>query len=158
MREVHERTTDQTSWKTKTMLPVIFINREGDPETAGVPTSMDSAVVGMPESAASNRLRRALYETGQLVVTPKDGLSRICFAGVGDPERLLVEAVPRDVPVPAPDHDFPGCLCSLAQADMVLQRIYYGADSDHLAKMLDKLASRRRWECEENTDDEQKAA
>lgn len=158
MRDVRDTTANQTNWTTKTLLPAVFITREGDVEAGGMPTPLNSAGSDMPETTASNRLRRALFETGQLIVTAKDGLSRMCFAGVGDPECLLVEALPRNVPVPALDHDFPGCLCSLSQAETILGQIYSGMSSRHLAELLDAHASRRHREQEEAADDQQRAA
>ncbi len=169
--------TNQPGKKKDVMLPVIFINREGDPETGGVPRFVVSPggdtpsfadqdprdpgqeTTDLPEAAASNRLSRALFETGQLIVTPKDGLTRICFAGIGDPEHLFVESVPRDVTVPTleHEHDFPGCLCSLPQAQVILKRIYRGASSATLASFLDNLAAgrhRRR----QMTEDRRRAA
>lgn len=138
-------------------LPAIFINREGEPEKPPVWSASDAAPsdsipfsnrgeasplsvpIQQTESAATNRLHRALFETGQLVVTPKDGLSRISFAGVGDPERLFVDSTPRDEPMPVLDFDFPGCLCSLQQAETILKLIYRGESSGRLAAFLDRL-------------------
>jgi hypothetical protein len=100
--------------------------------------------VEQTEATAMNRLHRALFETGQLIVTPEDGLSRISFAGVGDPERLFVDSTPRDEPVPVLDFDFPGCLCSLRQAEEILKRIYRGESSERLAAFIDGLASTQR--------------
>jgi hypothetical protein len=143
-------------------LPAIFINRAGEPETLGIPSAADafqgdtvpfsdrgeendlSGLIEQPESAAMNRLRRALFETGQLVVTPRDGVSRISFAGVGDPERLFVESTPRNEPIPLLDCDFPGCLCSLSQAEAILRRIYRGESSEKLAAYLDSRSSAQR--------------
>lgn len=136
-----------------TMLPVIFINREGEAETPGLsapPACFDADTlwfrdapgepkldaIAQPETVALNRLRRALFETGQLIVTPRDGLSRVCFAGIGAPSHVFVEAVPRDVAVPVLDHDFPGRVCSLAQAEEILRRLYRGETSDALSASL----------------------
>lgn len=148
--------------KKPVALPVLFLNREGEPEMAGssgsaTPFCADAppfSIRGadgygqrsslLPEEYSLNRLQRALFETGQLCVTTKDGLTRLCFAGMGDPERLFVEAVPRDVAVPTVDCDFPGCLCSLAQAEKILQRIYRGESSERLEALLDRLAHGRR--------------
>ncbi len=135
-------------------LPAVFINRDGEPEAVGLPVSAGifqvdavpfsdrsevcplSMLTEQPESAALNRLRRALFETGQLIVTTDDGVSRVCFAGVGDPERLFVELMPRDEPVPLLDFDSPGRLCLLAQAEAILRRIYRGESSEKLAGFL----------------------
>lgn len=137
-----------------TLLPAVFINREGEPEKLVTSLSSDSARVDpipfsdrgdswlrpslfdQPESAAMNRLRRALFETGQLIVTPKDGMTRICFAGIGDPEHLFVEALPRDEPVPVADFDFTGRLCGLTQAEAILRRVYQGESSEKLSMFL----------------------
>ncbi len=162
MNDLREVTTKPPGKKERLTLPVIFFNRAGEPEMADMPATSDAFNVDTPpfimgndvspapkslllsEATASNRLRRALFETGQLCVTTKDGLSRVCFAGIGDPERLFVESVPREVPVPALECGFPGCLCSLAQAQAILRRIYRGERSDRLAVSLNSLALGRR--------------
>lgn len=159
MTEAPERTTLSTIVKTAKILPAVFINREGEPETVGTPSITGAfhvdtvpfsdrgdacplpASIGQPESAALNRLRRALFETGQLIVTTQDGLSRICFAGVGDPERLFVEWLPRDEPVPVHTFDSQGCLCLLPQAEAILRRIYRGESSEKLAEFLSSRIS-----------------
>jgi len=143
-------------------LPVLFLNREGEPEMPGSPGSATpfgadapafsiqgdgcrgQRAILLPQEKAMNRLQRALFETGQLCVTTHDGLVRVCFSGMGDPERLFVESVPRDVAVPAVDCDFPGCLCSLEQAEKILRRIYRGESSSRLEALLDRLAHGRR--------------
>ncbi len=159
--------TDLIKPKKRNRLSVIFFNREGEPEATGLPAlsttalrcdlppftargdtgpgaTPSSATVPLPHEAALNRLRRALFETGQVCVTTKDDLARVCFAGVGDPERLLVEVVPRDEPVPAMELGFPGCLCTLRQAEAILRRVYRGEPSDRLAASLNSLALGRR--------------
>lgn len=138
---------------TKT-LPAMFINRQGEPETQELPAPPDAfpgddmpfsdrgdspalaALTRHTEQAALNRLRRALFETGQLIVTTADGVSRVCFAGVGDPDQLFVEMLPRDEPVPLLDFEAPGCLCDLRQAETIVRRIYRGDSSEALAEFL----------------------
>ena len=162
MNDCHVTTTKPNSKKARATLPAIFFNREGEPEMGSVPViapafrsdprpfrvqaDISSVPTAFPLDAAtaSNRLRRALFETGQLCVTTADGLSRVCFAGVGDPERLFVEAVPREVPVPSLECEFPGCLCSLTQAEAILRRIYRGERSERVAEFLNQLAFGRR--------------
>lgn len=141
-------------------LPVIFINREGEPEQGcqPLPTLLEECPerpryvhagdvqaaprsARLPLSTAMNRLHRALFETGQLIVTTHDGLVRVCFAGVGDPERLLVEALPRDVPVPSIDGGYPGSLCSLPHAEALLRRIYRGERGSRVEATLQHLSS-----------------
>lgn len=135
-------------------LPAVFIDRDGEPEAIGALPAFGSsigdgipfsdrgeasplpALIEQPEQAALNRLRRALFETGQLIVTPRDGISRICFAGVGDPERVFVELLPRDEPVPLQSFDASGCLCLLPKAEAILRRIYRGESSEKLAQYL----------------------
>lgn len=154
--------TPPTALKERKTLSAVFFNREGEPETQRAPASAPIlSVDSLPFTTragprpmakanrlslevAMNRLRRALFETGQLCVTTKDGLSRVCFAGIGDPERLFVEAVPRDVPVPSMEFGFPGCLCSLAKAESILREVYRGERSDELAETLNSLALGRR--------------
>lgn len=141
-------------------LPVLsatFVDRDGMLEYAGQPDAATAAAVdgsneppriGAPRSLAvpmseldvRERLRRALAETGQLFVTPADGLSRVCFTGVGDPACLFVEAVPREVPVVDElDHVFPGCLCDLVQAEEIVRRLFRGEPSHRLAALLMRL-------------------
>ena len=162
MNDLCEVKTNVTNKKERKTLSVIFFDREGEPEMGSVPGTSTafkvdgpsfitgSSVTQVPksvllkEAAASNRLRRALFETGQLCVTTTDGLSRVCFAGIGDPERLFIESVPREVPVPSMEFGFPGCLCSLEQAATILRRIYRGESSDRLAASLKSLAHGRR--------------
>lgn len=148
-------TSAPTSSSSRTrLLPAVFINCDGEPEKLVIPFSSGSAhvdpipfsdrgnawlqpaLIDQPEIAAMNRLRRALFETGQLIVTPKDGVTRICFAGIGDPEHLFVEALPRDEPVPVHDFDFTGRLCTLLQAEAILHRIYQGESSEKLSIFL----------------------
>lgn len=142
---------NNTSTRT---LPVVFVNRHGEIETTqfpgqpdvfsgdGVPFSdrstypLPAGLTRQPEHAALNRLRRALFETGQLIVTTEDGASRVCFAGVGDPETLFVEILPRDEPVPLLDFESPGCLCRLEEAEAILRRLYRGDSSEELARFL----------------------
>lgn len=162
MSDLHEEKTNQVTTRERIALPAIFINKEGDPEHERVPvcsiifgastppfTSRQDAGASpgpmrMTEASASNRLRRVLLETGQLYVTTKDGMSRVCFAGMGDPDRLFVESVSRDVPLPSLDGDFNGCVCSLSQAEEILRRMYRGENSDKLAATLNRLAPKLR--------------
>jgi hypothetical protein len=120
-------------------LRVLFINREGDPE----PSDGES----LPETTAAKRLRRALLETGQLRVMPRDGASWICFTGIGDPGRLFVESLPADLPAPSVDFDGPGRLCSLAQAEAFLRRLYRGESSSALAGFLEERRRPRLSAC-----------
>jgi hypothetical protein len=134
-------------------LPVLFLNREGDPEpgekTDGggsvrmtVLSSARSEMCAMPrfdeqpEASAGNRLRSALFETGQLRIMPRDGSSQVCFTGIGDPDRLFVESIPADSLIPSVDYEGPGCLCSLEQAEAILRRLYRGETSAGLAAFL----------------------
>jgi hypothetical protein len=138
-------------------LPLLFLNSEGDPEpademdsrharrmTATALASADRQIEmralwpwhEQSEATARNRLRRALLETAQLRMMPKDALSQICFTGIGDPERLVVESLPADSLVPSVDFDSPGRLCSLAQAESILRRLYLGETSADLAGFL----------------------
>jgi hypothetical protein len=127
-------------------LPVLYLNREGDPEPGHQPKSFElrgesnPLAVGeamiMPtdfneqsEAYALNKLRRALGETGQLIVLPCDGLSRISFTGIGDPDNLLVESIPEKTPFPIVDFDIQGKLYSLSQAESLLTRLYCGESS-----------------------------
>lgn len=154
MTEAPERITRSLTNDRSKTLPAVFINRQGEPEVASPPATagifqMDvepfsdrieacplSMLTEQLENAAMNRLRRALFETGQLIVTTEDGVSRVCFAGVGDPERLFVEMMPRDEPVPLHDFDSPGRLCLLPHAEAILRRIYRGESSEKLAGFL----------------------
>ena len=168
MNDFDEVTMKQRN-KKQAALPVLFLNREGEPEVDGLsgsasPFGADAPpftiqgddgqgrrAILLPQEKALNRLQRALFETGQLCVTTKDGLARLCFAGMGDPERLFVESVPRDVAVPAADCDYPGCLCSLAQAEKILRQIYRGESSERLEALLGRLARGRRKQREATT-------
>ena len=164
MNALPEDTPNRNTLHTikRAALPVIFFNHQGEPEPAGAggsahpfsadatpfslhaPTGEDHRLARLPFDAAANRLRRALFETGQLCVTTRDGASRLCFSGVGDPGRLLVELVPRDAAGPAADCDFPGCVGSLPQAEKLLRQIYRGADGPRLEAALSRLAEGRR--------------
>jgi hypothetical protein len=158
MSDPGEARTKMGTNKKRKMLPAIFLNREGEPERGSLPTSASDALpftsrgdvcrskklLWLSEATAANWLRRALFETGQLIVTTEDGLSRVCFAGIGDPGELFVESVPRDMVVPTLDSDLPGCVCSLPQAEAILRRIYRGEHSDRLVASLNRLAEIRR--------------
>lgn len=162
MNDLSEAPTISEAARFSKTLPVIFINREGEPEMGSVPIPsfvQDSderpsyiqsgeapaipRAARLPLATALNRLRRALFETGQLIVTTDDGLTRVCFAGVGDPERLFVEAVPRDVAVPSMDGSFPGTLCSLPHAEALLRRLFRGERGPRIEATLKHLSDRR---------------
>lgn len=159
MRKLVESVVENFPERKDATLHLLFINREGDPEPDGqtgsrnnalnarrvtAPASADGGIEpreplpwdAQPEATARNRLRRALQETGQLRVMPGDGLSQVCFTGIGDPERLFVESLPADSVVPSADFDGPGRLCSLAQAEAILRRLYRGETSAGLAGFL----------------------
>lgn len=140
------------------ILPVSFLNRDGKPEAVGMPSVATmheddvrafSAMTGndadvgarpLPEPAAFERLLHALLETGQLFVTTDDGLSRVCFAGIGDPDHLYVEVLPRETAA-SNDHDddIAGALCSLLQAEFILKRTYAGETTEKLSHRLNRL-------------------
>jgi hypothetical protein len=162
MRTVVESVLENFPDRKDTTLPLLFINREGDPETgeqpgsennvsparrpSGLPVSVDGGIEpceslpweAQSEAAAGCRLRRALHETGQLRVLPQDGLSQVCFTGIGDPEQLFVESLPADSLVPSVDFDGPGRLCSLAQAEAILRQLYRGETSSALGVFLNE--------------------
>lgn len=152
------------------LLPVSFFNAEGKWESGSVPALLaihedDSAcsyaetaapisgarlsaggVEPLPRSSACERLRRTLFETGQLLVTTEDGLSRVWFAGVGDPDVLFVEVVPRDAtPAQEAEHAFPGCVCSLREAEALLGRIYEGESSAQLTRLVERIRSEMKF-------------
>ena len=143
------------------MLSVCFFNREGHREQIVIPK--DSCVHNDTHSffkkthnhyelktgitVACAQLRRTLFETGQLFVTTEDGLSRICFSGIGDSGRLFVEVTPRDHrPEDEGTHHFIGCMCSLADGEAILTRIYGGATSAWLEKKLIQMRKHTRSE------------
>ncbi len=134
-------------------LPAIYLNRQGDPEPGDIPAvsgiaraAMKSATSGemnipmalseQSEASALNGLRRALRETGQLIVIPHDALSRISFTGIGDPKQLFVESIPGQDPFPILDFDVQGKLCSLSQAEAILKRLYHGETSAAVSELL----------------------
>jgi hypothetical protein len=96
----------------------------------------DSGRIWIPNAfsrpEALNCLRRALRETGQLVVRTADDLMTAWFAGIGDADNLFVELRPRGIWV---DHDdlVMGEMCSLEDAERLLEAMYRGDTSDELS-------------------------
>lgn len=128
-------------------LPAYFINGRGDVESASqsghvAPADdtethyVDGETLFRPdqlsETEAFKRLRRALTESGQLVVRTADGLMTAWFAGIGAHDSLFVELRPREIWV---DHDelVMGAMSSLADAQRLLRSLYRGISSHELS-------------------------
>lgn len=133
-------------------LPGYFINGEGEVERTlplgrlsresnedvccGAERESRSDPIWIPgafsKQAARCCLYRALRETGQLVVRSADGLMTAWFAGIGDADNLFVELRPRGIWV---DHDdlVMGEMCSLADAERLLEAMYRGDSCNELS-------------------------
>lgn len=115
------------------LLPACYLTRSEESENDG----KDPAVPRLTEAEARDRLRRALRETGQLIVTPRDDLSRVFFAGIGDPKHLLIEVRGHeDDDETSPERDEAGCVCPLPLAELLLARIYLGESTKTLVTFM----------------------